>query len=121
MLEPAKATVDERAATTMEGGIEVTRLIDGEKLKVGLAIGDPGDKETWHQHKDEVEEVYYTLEGAGRIAWAEDETEHDMRVEPGEAVCLPTGGFYHEIEAVGDDGWTFLYAINAIDSDTYRK
>jgi quercetin dioxygenase-like cupin family protein len=58
MPEPVTATVDERAATTMEGGIEVTRLIDGEKLKVGVATGDPGDKEKWHEHKDEVEEVY---------------------------------------------------------------
>lgn len=121
MQTPVTATVDGRDVKTMEGGIETVRLIDGEKLKVGIATGDPGDKETWHEHKDDVEEIYYTLEGAGRIAWIDDDKNQEVYVEPGEAVLLPTGGFYHEIEAVGDDGWTFLYAINAIESDTYRK
>lgn len=107
---------------TIPGGFEAGWLMEGEKLLMGIGTAQPGEGETWHEHEDEFEEIYYVLSGKGRIRWEEDEEIKEVTAEEGDSVLIPTGGFKNEIEAIGDEPWTFVFAAtNLPDTDTYRK
>ena len=106
---------------SLPGGIDVYRLIEGEDLIFGIAAASPGNGETWHEHLDEFEEVYYTLSGQGQITWKENGEIRETTVSAGEAFLCPKGGFENEIEAVGDEDWVFAYAFRNLDADSFRK
>ena len=105
----------------LPGGIDIYRLIEGEDLIFGIASASPGNGETWHEHVEEFEEIYYTLSGQGHITWKEDGERKETTVSAGEAFLCPKGGFENQIEAVGDQDWVFAYAFRNLDVDSFRK
>lgn len=112
-------SVDDQSFQEIPGGLQAVFLERAEEIQLGIARAAPGNGERWHRHNNDVEEIYYTLSGRGRITWQEGDYRCDAIVERGDAVVLEKGGLEHEILSVGEDPWEFVFAINNPPGDTY--
>lgn len=109
----------EASFSEIPGGLAAAFLATGDEIQLGLARADPGAGEKWHRHHPEVEEIYYTVAGAGRLTWDADGERRETTVEPGEVAYLEKGGLEHEIRAIGEEPWEFVFAINNPDVEAY--
>ena len=111
--------VDDQEFQEIPGGLRAAFLQSADEVQLAVARADSGDGEKWHRHNDDVEEIYYTVSGRGRITWKSDGREHETEVGPGESALLEKGGLEHEIEAIGSEPWEFVVAINDPGSKPY--
>ncbi len=95
-------------AFTTKDGSEIRELLAHrnsciEKQSLAEARLPPGGQTTPHYHRV-TEEIYYILEGTGRMLLDED----DQRdVGPGDAIAIPPG-LVHTITNTGDSELKFL-------------
>ncbi len=99
--------IDDATAFTTKDGSEIRELLAHRNSCIELqslaeARLPPGLSTTLHYHL-KTEEIYYVLEGCGRIRI--DDEQRDVRV--GDAIAIPPGA-HHQITNCGDDELKFL-------------
>jgi quercetin dioxygenase-like cupin family protein len=72
--------------------------------EVFVVVLEPGEAPPRHKH-DDTEQVFYVLEGTGRLEVGTPPTEHPVQV--GDVVRIPVGAF-HRIFCVGDRPLRYL-------------
>lgn len=94
-------------AFTTKDGSEIRELLAHrnsrvQKQSLAEARLPPGGRTTPHYHP-QTEEIYYILEGTGRMTIGEDR----QAVTPGDAIAIPPGAV-HTIECTSDVPLKFL-------------
>lgn len=87
------------------------QLHSNQKQSLAEAIVKAGQITTLHQHK-QTEELYYILEGTGRMTLAEQE----FKVGPGDTICIQPGT-PHRIKNTGNNDLRFLCCCSPAYSD----
>lgn len=72
--------------------------------EVFIVVLEPGEAPPRHKH-DDTEQIFYVLEGVGRLEVGTPPTEH--RVAPGDVVRIPVGA-WHRIFCEGDKPLRYL-------------
>lgn len=73
---------------------------DSEATEVFFAILEPGQKSPLHEHRD-CEQLWYILEGCGRLLIGEEDKLEEQSIGPGDVV-LTRRFIHHSIENCGD-------------------
>jgi mannose-6-phosphate isomerase-like protein (cupin superfamily) len=79
---------------------------DSEAVEVLFTVLQPGQKSRLHQHTD-CEQLWYIIEGCGRLLMKEGDEQEEQNVGPGDVV-LTRRFIYHSIENCGDQVLRYL-------------
>lgn len=101
--------IDPLSEDTIEvpGGLVTREVFRGRKFSVFVSNMAPGQGESWHTHKHDVETVYYCIFGRGRITWRHEGQEKFVELNAGQLLRMD-GGVENRIENVGNMPWMIV-------------
>ena len=99
-----KLDYEEIPPIAVPGGLLAREAYRGRDFAIFISSMEPGAGESWHTHLEDVEAVYFTIVGRGRITWREGGSEHEITVGPGDLVSI-NGGVENQTENVGTGPW----------------
>lgn len=106
--------IDPLQAQTLEipGGLITREVFRGRSFAVFASNMGPGEGESWHTHKADVETVYYCIFGRGRITWKHGGVETSIELNAGQLLAMD-GGIENKIENIGNMPWMIIAIHNA--------